>query len=106
MSLISLAVGAAVGIAGGTDITLIDSIYNINAAASNPFIIVRFQVFFLPLATSALFFNDVAKYPSISLSPSTPSFIFFGIIIGCGISFYVRTYSIPLFTRYINKVIA
>ena len=93
-SLISLIVGATVGIVGGTDTALIDNIYNANTTTNNPFIIVRFHVFFLPLATSALFSNDVVKYPSISLSPSTPSFIFFNIIIGCGVSFYIRTYSI------------
>ena len=101
-----MAVGAAVGTVGGTDITLIDNIYSTDATASNPFIIIRFYVFFLPLAASALFSNDVAKYPSISLSPNTPSFIFFSIIIGCGVSFCVRTYFIPLSTKYINKVIA
>ena len=101
-----MVVGAAVGIVSGTDTALIDGIYSIDAAANNPFIIVRFQIFFLPLAISALFSNDVIKYPSTSLSPSTPSFIFFNIIIGCGVSFYVRTYSMLLSIKYINKVIA
>ena len=99
-SLISLVVGATVGIAGGTDTALVDSIYSIDTTASNPFIIVRFYVFFLPLATSALFSNDVTEYPSISLSLSIPSFIFFNIIIGYGVSFYVKTYSILSITYF------
>ena len=88
------------------DTALIDGTYNTNIITNSPFIIIRFQVFFLFLAISALFSNDVIKYPSTSLSPSTPSFIFFNIIINYGVLFYVKTYSILLFTRYINKVIA
>ena len=95
-----------VGIVGGTDTALVNNICSIEAAANNPFIIVRFYVFFLPLATSALFSNDVAKYPSTSSSLSIPSFIFFNIIIGYGVSFYAKTYSILLSIRYINKVTA
>ena len=63
ISLVVRAIGAAVGIAGsgGTDTALVDDIYSTNTAASSFFIIIYFQVFFLPLAVSALFSDDMAK---------------------------------------------